>query len=149
MLDTLNEFDRRVAKAVVKAFPDWSVFATVEESGGGHTLFIIQAPSGNETEPLIIKTWGSEVIVAFGHCHTHFDDFSDGTAHDALTFVRKIISGKCAAVSYWQDQLWIGSLLVDDGNLPKGNDIFPRANQIRIRSWTGALDDDITCIPRE
>jgi hypothetical protein len=148
MFDKINVFDRRVAKAVFEAFPDWSSLATVEESNGEYAFVLSVAPPlNNVTYPLRIATFDGEVTVSFEYCHAHFNDFSKGTDYDALTFTKQIISGDYAAVSYWRDHLWFGSQFLDANSLPTSNEEFPHANRIHIRSWTGTLDKDIRCSP--
>lgn len=149
MFETLDEFDHKVAKAVAEAFPDWSGLATIEESDEERAFFLsVMPPSHNVTYPLRIDTFGGEVTVSFEYYHAHFDEFADGTDQDAVSFVRKIVSGQCAVVSYWRDDEWCGSLLQDQGSIPTSNEEYPYANCIHIRSWTGAIDNDIKCISR-
>ena len=149
MFETLDEFDRKVAQAVGSAFPDWMSLAVVEEANGEHAFALtVQPPSHNIAHPLRIDTWGGEVTVWFEYYHMHFDEFCDGTDHDAISLTKKFVSGAYAVVSYWRDDQWCGSTLLEEGSIPTNNEEYPYANRIRVRSWTGTLDDDITCIPR-
>lgn len=147
MIEALEEFDRTVAKAAFAAFPDWICLAKVEEADGERAFVLsVEPPSHNAIYPLRIDTFGGEVTVSFEYYHTHFNEFLDGTDQDALTFINKIISGSYAAVSYWRDDEWCGSTLLEGTCLPSSNEEYPYAN--RIRSWTGSLDRDVPCIPR-
>lgn len=149
MFQTLDAFGRKVAKDVTEAFPEWSDLATVEVSDGERAFVVsVMPPSRNVTYPLRIDTFGGEVTVSFEYYHAHFNEFADGTDHDAFSFAKKIISGQCAVVSYWRDDEWCGSLLQEQGTISTNNEEFPYANRIHIRSWTGVLDNDIKCIPR-
>jgi hypothetical protein len=150
ILTTLDDFDRGVAQAVGSAFPEWMPFAAVEESNGERAFVVsIEPPSRNVIYPLRIDTFGGEVTVSFDSYHAHFTEFCDGTAQDALTLIKKITSGVYAIASYWRDDQWCGSVLLDGETVPDDNEEYPYASLIRVRSWTGAFDSDIACIPRD
>lgn len=149
MFETLNEFDRQVAQAVGEAFPNWIGLAKAEESNGERAFVLeVEPPSHNLSYPLRIETFGGEVTVLFEYYHSHFDDFCDGSNKDALTLVRTLVSSDHAVVSYWRDDQWCCSMLVKENEIPMSNDEHPYADRIRVRSWSGALDKDISCIPR-
>lgn len=149
MFETLDPFDRAIAHAVGEAFPEWIPFATIQEADGERAFVLeIKAPSRKVGYPLRIDTYGGEITVSFEHYHAHFDEFRDGTGNDAFTLVTNIISGDHAVVSYWRDDLWCGSIVLEQGRIPVDNEEYPYANRIKVRSWSGALDEDIACVPR-
>lgn len=149
MFEALDEFDRKVAQEVGTVFPDWLALATVEEIEGERAFVVsVEPPSQNVTYPLRVDTCGGEVTVSFEYYHAHFYEFCDGTDQDAVSLIRQITSGKYAAVSYWRDDQWCGSALLEASKLPSNNNEYPYANRIHLRSWTGTLDNDIACTPR-
>jgi hypothetical protein len=149
MFERLDEFSKSVSMQIEMRFPEWADLAQVEENDGNCALAItVQPPSKAISYPLRIDTWGEEVTVSIESYHAHFFEFEDGTESDALTFVKRIIGGKFAIVSYWRDEQWCGSHMLTAEHLPTNNDEHPYANRIRICSWDGALDKDIECVPR-
>ena len=150
MFEFLSEFSQTVSGQVASAFPEWIGRARVEEDAHGERAFVlaIDPPSRNVAHALRIDTFRDEVTISFDSHHEHFDDFFDGTPHDAFTLVRSLVSGAKVAVSYWRNDEWCGSTLLEERNIPVSNDEHPYANLIKVRCWSGAIDDDISCTPR-
>jgi hypothetical protein len=149
--DHLDEFDRKIAAQIGRAFPDWLEQATLETDEYGEQALVVSvpAPSKNAARPLRIDTFGAEVTVSFDCHHGHFPDFSGGSNGTACDLVREIISDEKVVVSFWRDNQACGAQLTSHDDIPATNDEFPYANHLCIRSWSGEFDNDIYCEPRD
>lgn len=145
-----NEFSMDVAKQFFECLPQLKEFATEPEENDEGAFSIKIIPSFNTAEyPLSIDTFGEEVTVAFDAYHAHFNEFKKESEYgDALSFIKNIISEKFAVVSFWRNEQWCGSSLLEACNFPSNNECHPYANLIKIRSWSGKLDKVIECVPR-
>lgn len=149
MLENLNEFSRTVAMQIKELLPEWYDLVSLEEDHDDkYFLITVKPPSNSSDYPLIIDTSNNEVTVAFDHYHAHYEDFLSEHGNDAYSFIRHVLSEDSAIVSYWHDEEWCGSFIHSIHELPSSNDEFPYSNYIKIRSWSGAANKDITCISK-
>ncbi|MEN0038018.1 MAG: hypothetical protein AAGC78_13170 [Cellvibrio sp.] len=151
MHENLNEFSRNVSIQFFKSFPELKEFATALEENDEGTFSVKVIPPFNVVEhPLSIDTFGEEVTVAFDAYHAHFNEFKEECEYGgALTFIKNIVSEQYAVVSFWRNDQWCGSSLIESCNFPSNNENYPYANLIKIRSWSGKLNKTIECIPRD
>lgn len=149
MASPMNQFSRTVAREVFRAFPELKRFESVAEDDGEVTLYVeVDAPSGNAKQPLRVYTRNDEITVSFDAYHAHYFEFDSGDGDDAHTLLSQILSDEYAVVSYWRDEQWCGSTVLDKQNLPLDNAEYPYANRIEFRSWRGGLDQNVICTPR-
>jgi hypothetical protein len=150
IFESLNEFDRHVAEQIGEVFPEWISHATAETDQYGETALVvtIPAPSGRFARPLRIETFGGEVTVSFDCYHGHFSQFSGGLERTALDLIQELLSEENVVVSYWRDNQGCGAFMAPSDDIPNTNDEYPYANRLRIRSWSGRFDRDISCEPR-
>ena len=66
-----------------------------------------------------------------------------------MDLIREVISEEKVVVSYWRDHEFCGSLLTHPNDIPRTNDEYPYANLVCVHSWSGNLDKDINCEPRD
>ncbi|MBV2124991.1 MAG: hypothetical protein KUF75_07565 [Candidatus Thiodiazotropha sp. (ex Ctena orbiculata)] len=145
----LSQYSKEMAAQILAMYPEWKDVADTEEYNG-ETYFnlVITPPSNNVKAPLRIYTYGDEITVSFDSYHGHFFDLENNDGGDAKTLIDQIISDNSAVISYWRDDEWCGSMLLDYSEVPTSNEEYPYANRIKIRTWSGKLDKDITCDPR-
>jgi hypothetical protein len=150
MNGNLTEFSKKVSNQFFECLPQLKEFATApEENDEGAFSIKIIPPFSVVEYPLSIDTYGEEVTVAFDAYHAHFNEFKEESEYgDALSFIKNIISEQFAVVSFWHNEQWCGSSLLEICNLPSNNENYPYANLIKIRSWSGKLDKTIECVPR-
>jgi len=149
MFEELDKFSNKVASQIIEKFPQWEQHAGVDEYKGEKAFLVkIPSPSSESDNSLRIDTYRDEVTVTFDAYHAHFDEFEDPDDADALSLVNQIISDEMIVVSYWRDEQWCGSLPVDKNELPSTNEEYPYANLIKIRSWSGRYNNEITCTPK-
>ena len=146
----MDEFSKKVETQFIEEFPEWENFCSTE-TNEDEVVFSAKVPnpSGDEAHPLSVDTFRGEVTVAFDAYHAHFYDFIDPEDDDALSFIKKLISGDCAVVSYWRGDQWCGSILLPANEFPTTNEEYPCASTIRFRSWTGKYNNEISCIPKD
>jgi hypothetical protein len=107
----------------------------------------VPSPRSQDGDPkLIVYTEDFEVTVVFASFHNHFDWPVDDVDlwTNALSFVGAILNEDVAAASGWNEDKWAGSWLVN-----RGEPISPPTNlspmkTIRVRSWNGTLNQDLT-----
>ncbi|WP_160151717.1 hypothetical protein [Microbulbifer sp. ALW1] len=146
----MDEFSKKVKTQFIQEFPKWEEFcSTAMDEDEVVFSAKIPNPSGDEDHPLSVDTFRGEVTVAFDAYHAHFYDFIDPEDEDAASFIKKLISGDRAVVSYWRDDQWCGSNLLPFNELPTSNEDYPYANIIRFRSWSGKYNNEISCTPRD
>ncbi|MCG8052446.1 MAG: hypothetical protein JAZ15_14680 [Candidatus Thiodiazotropha endolucinida] len=145
----LSQYSREMAAQILEVYPEWQDVADID-TYNGETYFNLEItpPSNNVKAPLRIYTYGDEITVSFDSYHGHFYDLVNIDGGDAKTLIDQIISDNSTVVSYWWDDEWCGSMLLDSSDVPINNEEYPYANRIRIRTWSGRLDKDITCEPR-
>ena len=99
---------------------------------------------------LVVDTSNEEITVGFDCYHSHFDEWvGDGESFGtlaALEFIKQVVSERVAVVSWWRDDEWCGSAQLEAGASPAvpswaSSNSF---NRIRIRSWKGSLNADIS-----
>ena len=151
MNETLTEFSEEVKAQFIELFPFLLKLEHEIIEDEENTFYIkIKAPSPNSEFPLYIDTYCDEVTVGFDAYHAHFNEFfGDSEYETAFEFINKIISDEFSIVSYWREEQWCGSSLLRKESFPTTNDDYPFANTIKIRSWSGALDSEIKCVPRD
>lgn len=150
MNGNLTEFSKNVSDQFFEHFPQLKGFASAPEENDEGAFSIKIIPLFNVAEhPLSIDTFGEEVTVAFDAYHAHFNEFKEESEYgDALSFIKNIISEQFAVVSFWRNEQWCGSSLLESCDFPSNNEDYPYANLIKIRSWSGKLDRTIECVPR-
>lgn len=150
MHENLTEFSKNVSNQFFEYFPQLKEFTIVPEENDEGAFSIKIIPPFNVVEhPLSIDTFGEEVTVAFDAYHAHFNEFKEECEYgDAFTFIKNIVSEQFVVVSFWRNDQWCGSSLLESCNFPSGNESYPYANLIKIRSWSGKLDKTIECVPR-
>ncbi|WP_170849985.1 MULTISPECIES: hypothetical protein [unclassified Beijerinckia] len=120
----------------------------IERSGPGWRgrALIVPAPSTSDLEGgLDLEEVDDEVTISFDHSHIHRNWPAERPGDlwsDALILVGAILNEKVAASSGWiDDELRVGALHESD-NEP--NLLVPGIQLIRIRSWLGTFDRDIS-----
>ena len=145
----LDEFSGGFARALFAAHPDWVCYARLEIADDGETPdLIVEVPSphsANGANGLMIYTEDFEVTISFAFYHNHFNwPVPDvDKMIDPLAVVAAILNEDVAAASSWNDDKWCGSWLVDRGEQIAPPNKFSPGNCIRVRSWNGALDQDL------
>jgi hypothetical protein len=147
----LSHFSKLVAVRLFESFPQWAYLQnSMAVNAAGEFSLRVPPPSTSSADlPLVIDTHGDRINIAFDAYHTRFKVFSDPCEYDgAKAAIQNLISDHYAVVSFWNNDEWCGSALYDENHLPTDNIQYPHANKIKIRSWSGALDDEIICSPK-
>ena len=150
MNGNLTEFSREVKAQFFETFPLLlNLEYKITENEENTFCIEIKAPSSSGELYLMIDTSGEEVTVSFGSYHAHYNDLLGQYVYgSAVGLINKIISSECAIVTYWREDKWFGSSLLNKENFPIDNENQPYASKIEIRSWLGNFDIDIECVPR-
>jgi len=142
----MDEFSKKVSAQIFSRFPEWECLAETANDEGVDVLSLkVPSLSDDESCHLTIDTFQGEVTVSFDAYHAHFCEFEG----EALPFINQLISDDYAVVSYWRGEQWCGSTLLPPDDFPATNKEYPYANRIKIRSWSGKLNDDIKCTPTD
>lgn len=134
--------------AILDLHSDWAHLPIIERSGPGWQgrALIVPAPlSSNLYGGLDLEEVGNEVTISFDHSHVHRNWPAERPGDlwsDALTLVDAILTEKVVASSGWiDDELRAGSLHESD----REPNLMVRGIQlIRVRSWLGTFDRDIS-----
>jgi len=147
----MDAFSKKIESKFNSSFPQWAeYFGPAEYEGVTVFEARVPSPSNGQDSLLILDTFEQEVTVSFDSYHIHCDDFGNNNAYeDAQEFILRIISNEYAVVSYWREFKWCGSEIVAISNLPRDNSEYPYANIVKVRTWSGAQDKEITCVPRD
>jgi hypothetical protein len=144
----LDDYSRRVADAVLERWPEWKSFAkTVKKRS--KTYFVLEVPPINPKAKLGIKliVGSGATGLEFENDRLHVDDYLDeGPNLEDLTvaFIDQYLSEELVSVSWWQrGKLKISTLLEPGKRIPKQTSLKGSA-QVRVRSWTGKHDRDLT-----
>jgi len=151
MNGNLTEFSREVKAQFFESFPLLlNLEHKIIESEENAFCIEIKAPSSKSEVYLVIDSSGEEVTVSFDSYHAHYNDLLGQYVYgSALELINRIIGSEFAIVSYWRDEQWCGSALLERESFPINNENNPYANKIKIRSWLGNLDFNIECVPRD
>jgi hypothetical protein len=144
----LPPFAVGVRDAVLAAYPEWSAHARTETWKGGEPYLVIEVPTPTDALPLRLDTDGEEVTVSYDYYHAHFERWTpepeDTRWQSALLFVRDLLAEHVAAATWWQDaRIRVGSAWEPGTPLESGLSLIPH-NRVRVRSWLGTHDADIT-----
>jgi len=150
MIKELSQYSKEMSAQILEEFPNWREQAgTNEHNGEKYFDLRVVPPSSNIESPLRIYTYQDELTISFDAYHAHFFEFKENDDEikddDAFSFIKRIISDSYAVVSYWRDDQWCGSTLLPEEEFPINNAEYPYANKIKIRSWSGRLDENIKC----
>ena len=147
----MDPFSLATANEIFAAFPEWRSFAREERADDGSTFLVVEVlppDEANVERGLVIDTSNREVTVVFDCFHSHFERWrGDGDhfgAQAALEFVEGIINERVAVVSWWQGAVWRGSSLLAAGAAPKPPSWQAESDHVRVRSWKGSLNVDIS-----
>ena len=146
----MDAFSDQAASAIFAAFPGWRQYGREEQREDGTSYLVLQIDPPLEAavdKVLLIHTDNDEVTVGFDFYHSHFGSaVGDGNrlgAAAAVEFVRHLVSERIAVASWWLDDDWRGSAQVAAGATPIAS-FVKEHNRIRVRSWKGRLNADIT-----
>ena len=135
----LDPFSQAAAKHIFEAFPQWQDLARVDQAEDETAFLVIEvaAPQSADVERgLLIETANEEFTVGFDIYHEHH-----GQWPAALRFLKGILDEQAAVVSWFQDDVWLGSTVRDArAGLPPWPE---HSTRLRIRSWNGTLNADI------
>ncbi|HWA27995.1 MAG TPA: hypothetical protein VG734_20250 [Lacunisphaera sp.] len=111
----------------------------------GFLLAEVQPPNPRASAPLWIRTEDDEITVGFDAFHTHFSAWDESTTEaqsfvGALTLARDIMAERALVASWWLEEKWSGSQLVEPGFKPERPEYVAGSAAARVRSWTGARD---------
>lgn len=150
----MDPFSLAAADEIFAAFPEWRALAREEQADDGTCFLVIEVKApleANVEHGLIVDTQNREVTVGFDCYHSHFDQWVGDGDHfgtqAALEFIKQVLNERVAVVSWWQDEKWCGSSQVEAGTSPQPPWWQTRFNRIRIRSWKGTLNADISAQP--
>ena len=149
----MDEFSLAIAEELFASFPQWRAFARSEQAEDGTAYVIVEVPPPPEAHVehgLVIDTSNGEITVGFDFYHAQFDQCSDDIkcvgAQPAIEFIERIMSERVAIVSWWLNERWRGAAQLEAGASPE-TPAWARPgtfNRIRIRSWKGSLNADIS-----
>jgi hypothetical protein len=151
MKSSLDKFSQQVAERLFSRHPEWKGREELERSkdGAGFFSLKIAAPAMAKTEHgLLVLTKDEELTVGFDAYHAHFSEeptVGDGYVFGVeygLKFIDQILAEEIVAVSWWQDERWLGSAQMKAGEKPQSSSVHQGANRIRIRSWCGTHNLD-------
>jgi hypothetical protein len=141
------------AEQLFEAFPKWRSLARNETAEDGSSYFVVEvAPpeSANVEHGLVIDTSNKEITVGFDCYHSHFDEWVGDGEHfgteAAIEFINQILEERVSVISWWFNERWRGSAQLEAGAKPEapswsGSETF---NRIRVRSWRGSHNADIS-----
>ena len=146
----MSDFSTKACEQLFARYPSWRQYAKSEREADGKPFVRLEVPApaaANARSGLVVSTANEEVTVEFDYYHSHFDDMvgngiNVGT-EAALDLIEQLLTEKVAAVSWWHDEDWRGSTLIDAGEKPQPNDFTRPFNRVRIRSWKGTLNADV------
>jgi hypothetical protein len=147
----MDPFSEQCAKELFDAFPAWRSSAREERDTDGSSYLVIEIappPEARVERALIVHTDNDEVTVGFDFYHSHCDScFGDddhfGTTA-AVPFIRQLLTERIAVVSWWFDDAWRGSAQIEAGSVPTPHAGIKPFNRVRVRSWKGTLNADIS-----
>ncbi|HEY4941916.1 MAG TPA: hypothetical protein VII56_10855 [Rhizomicrobium sp.] len=148
--ETLDPFSRHFAESLFAVYPQWKPFAKVEKADGSGSSYlaveVVPAPNSDVATGLYILTENDEVTIGFDSYHCHFDWPARDTdlTVDPMAFVSAILDERVAVVSVWEGEKWCGSWLMIEGREPDHDKYGGPGRRLRIRSWNGTLDRDVT-----
>lgn len=94
----------------------------------------------------MITAEDNEITVGFDAFHTHFAAWDESTSEEqsfagAVSLARDIIAERALVASWWVEEKWSGSQLVEPGyTLERPQFVAGEAVQ-RVRSWSGLRDE--------
>ena len=111
----------------------------------GFLLGELAAPNARASAPLWITTEDDEITVGFDAFHTHFAACDGSTSEEqsftgAISLARDIIAERALVASWWLEEEWSGSQLVEVGYFPERPQYVAGEAIARVRSWTGLRD---------
>lgn len=149
----MDNFSLAAAEELFASFPHWRALARNEQAEDGTTYLVVEVPPPPEAHVehgLVIDTSNGEITVGFDCYHAQFDRWTGDSKYfgtqSALDFVERIMSERIAVASWWLNDRWRGSAQLEAGASPETPTwISPGTfNRIRVRSWKGALNADIS-----
>jgi hypothetical protein len=149
----LDSYSRDFADHFFQVFPEWRPLARVhgdESSATGYLVVEVPlTPESRMAEALCVSTVGDEVTVFVDTFHHHFawpaDEAVATDDDDPIIFVREIVAEAVIVVSWWNGDEWLGSELRPVAEIAKPFDRYNHATQVRVRSWNGTFNRDVTC----
>ncbi|WP_140637625.1 hypothetical protein [Methylibium rhizosphaerae] len=149
----MDTYSLTSAEQLFAAFPEWRSLARSEQAEDGSSYLIVEVPppaEANVQHGLVIDTSNDEVTVGFDCYHSHFDEWVGDGEHfgtlAALDFIKQIVSERVSVVSWWFNEEWRGSAQLEAGVPPQPPswDHAGSFNRIRVRSWKGSFNADIS-----
>lgn len=137
----LNEYSRRFLKFLEREAPELHrAMRPVIDKEGKYTGFLeaeMVAPDQSTAVPLRITTDDDEVTVSFDAFHAHFgsEDSEEESFAKAIVLVRNIMTERVSVASWWKDEKWVGSRLVEAGVSAERPPYVDSTAALRVRSW--------------
>ncbi len=144
----LDHFSRLVAEEVFQHFPGWQASARVHLDSGetGHLFIEVPAPEGADLQPtLYVITKAKVITVGVDHYNGHFSRFtSSEESPDCLTWLRGFLAQEIVIVSWWSGGDLRGATWSQPAVLPAAPAACRPYDRVRVRSWRGSHDQDIS-----
>ncbi len=148
--DTLDAFSRRFAQALFAAYPQWEPLAKIERAdGGASSHLVVEVPSSPEADlshGLYVLTENDEVTIGLDayHCHFEWPPRDNTVIVDPVAFIGAVLDERVAVASVYGCEKWCGSWIVLDGQEPDDSKHRGHGRRLRLRSWKGSLNRDVT-----
>ena len=137
-------YSERFLAFLAREASEWHAAAKPDVEAAGAYLVEVESPNDNASASLWISTEDEEITVGFDAFHSHFEtwhfDSEEKAFREALALARSIVAEKVLIASWWKDEKWSGSQLIELGEEVKRSDRTPADACLRIRSWTGKYD---------
>ncbi len=145
-LSDLDSFSADFAEDLFRLYPQWRELARSEhddEFNRSYLVVEVAKPAGSDLDhSLVVTTFNEEVTVQLDYYHEHFDwPTEEGLSEqDPMLFIAALLSEDLAVASYWAEGRWKGSAVLAREEQVKAKE----GCTVRIRSWRGNRDEDIT-----
>lgn len=145
----LTSYSKRFSEFLRRKAPDLhgAMRPAVDKDGKptGFLLGELPAPNARASTPLWITTEDDEITVGFDAFHTHFAAWDGPTSEEqsfagAISLARDIIAERALVASWWLEEKWSGSQLVEPGFTPERPQFVAGEAIPRVRSWSGVRD---------
>lgn len=145
--EIMDDLSRDFAHFLFGLHPEWQAYATAQRREGDthdHLVVTVPSPAEGNALPLVMTTEDGEVRVHFDATHAHFEwpSGKEGFAwQDPMRFVDEIMKEEFAVASGWDGDRWCATWRIEPGE-NADSDVPLHATRLRVRSWTGARNED-------
>lgn len=143
-LDTVGKAVLSFIRSNRKDFDQFTEVVAAQDGLESIVYLRIEAPNPKIEFPLFVTTEGGELTWGFAGWHGHFAGDTPAEIQRVFADVEAVRRDEVLSVCFERDGKWAGGALVKAGSPIFAGHFESFAGSAQIRSWTGALDQDIS-----